>query len=151
MHCRFENKRICKGMQFDRLENIAVSDSSQSLVNMIFLFFLKYLNWSCFISVRCLHSINYKKRQQNCTRMQNNIITFDNWNCLGFYVEDTICEMGHDSNLKFNTCKPQKDYFYSVFFSLIFLWFTRLCLFCPLFLFLKFTCVEFQVRIMPAA
>jgi hypothetical protein len=34
-------------------------------------------------------------------------------------------------------------------FSLICLWFTRLCLFCPLFLFLKLTCVEFQVRIMP--
>jgi hypothetical protein len=45
--------------------------------------------------------------------------------------------------------QAQKDYFYSAFFSLIFLWFTRLCLFCPLFLFLKFTCVEFQVRIMP--
>jgi hypothetical protein len=49
---------------------------------------LKY--WSCLSSVRCLHSINYKKRQQNCTRMQSNIITFYNWNCLGFYVEDTI-------------------------------------------------------------
>jgi hypothetical protein len=64
---------------------------------------LKY--WSCLSSVRCLHSINYKKRQQNCTRMQSNIITFYNWNCLGFYVEDTICEMEHDSKLKFNTCK----------------------------------------------
>jgi hypothetical protein len=52
--------------------------------------------------------INYKKRQENCTRIQNNIITFYNWNCLWFYVEDTICEMEHDSNLKFNTCKPKK-------------------------------------------
>ena len=46
MHCPFENKRIYtmyKGMQFDRLKKIAVPDSSQSLVNVIFLFFLKYL------------------------------------------------------------------------------------------------------------
>jgi hypothetical protein len=82
-----------------------------------------------------------KKRQQNCTRIQSTIITFYNWSCLGFYVEDTICEMEHDSNLKFNTCnvfitfhvliKPhvikyasrmqaQKDYFYSAFFTFIF-------------------------------
>ena len=39
MHCRFENTRIYKGMQFDRLKKIAVSDSSQSLVNVIFFFF----------------------------------------------------------------------------------------------------------------
>jgi hypothetical protein len=44
MHCLFENKRVYKGMQFDRLEKIAVSDSSQSLVNMIFLFFFKVFN-----------------------------------------------------------------------------------------------------------
>ena len=25
-----------------------------------------------------------------------------------FYVEDIICEMEHDSNLKFNTCKHKK-------------------------------------------
>jgi hypothetical protein len=43
------------------------------------------------------------------TRIQSNIITFNNWNCLGFHVEDTICEMEHDSNLKFNTCKPKKN------------------------------------------
>jgi predicted metal-binding protein len=67
---------------------------------------LKY--WSCLTSVRCLNSINYKKRQQNCTRIQSNIITFYNWNCLGFYVEDTICEMEQDSNLKFNACKLLK-------------------------------------------
>jgi hypothetical protein len=28
MHCRFENKRIYKGMQLYRLKKIAVSDSS---------------------------------------------------------------------------------------------------------------------------
>jgi hypothetical protein len=44
--------------------------------------------------------------------------------------------------------QAQKDYFYSAFFTLIFLWFTRLYLFCPLFLFFKLTYVEFQVRIM---
>ena len=44
--------------------------------------------------------------------------------------------------------QAQKDYFYSAFFTFICLWFTRLYLFCPLFLFFKFTCVEFQVRIM---
>jgi hypothetical protein len=44
--------------------------------------------------------------------------------------------------------QAQKDYFYSAFFTFIFLWFTRLYLFCPLFLFFEFTCVEFQVRIM---
>ena len=45
--------------------------------------------------------------------------------------------------------QAQKDYFRSAFFTFIFLWFTRLYLFCPLFLFFfKFTCVEFQVRIM---
>jgi hypothetical protein len=43
--------------------------------------------------------------------------------------------------------QAQKDYFYSAFFIFIYLWFTRLYLFCPLFLLLKFTCVEFQVRI----
>ena len=43
MHCLLENKRIYKGMQFDRLNIIAVSDSSQALVNMIYNFFLKYL------------------------------------------------------------------------------------------------------------
>ena len=36
MHCMFENKRIYKGMQFDRLKIIAVSDSNQALVNMIY-------------------------------------------------------------------------------------------------------------------
>ena len=41
MHCRFENKRIYKGMQFDRLKIIAVSDSSQALVNMIYKNFVK--------------------------------------------------------------------------------------------------------------
>ena len=44
--------------------------------------------------------------------------------------------------------QAQKDYFYSAFFTFICLWFTRLYLFCPLFLFFKLTCVEFHVRIM---
>jgi hypothetical protein len=44
--------------------------------------------------------------------------------------------------------QAQKEYFYSAFFTFIFLWFTRLYLFCPLFLFFMFTYVEFQVRIM---
>ena len=44
--------------------------------------------------------------------------------------------------------QTQQDYFYSAFFTFIILWFTRLYLLCPLFLFFKFTCVEFQVRIM---
>ena len=44
--------------------------------------------------------------------------------------------------------QAQQDYFYSAFFTFIFLWFTRLYLFCPLFLFFKLTYVEFQVRIM---
>ena len=41
MHCLLENKRIYKGMQFDRLKIIAVSDSSQALVNMIYTNFVK--------------------------------------------------------------------------------------------------------------
>jgi hypothetical protein len=44
--------------------------------------------------------------------------------------------------------QAQTYYFYSAFFTFIFLWFTRLCLFCPLFLFFMLTCVEFQARIM---
>ena len=44
--------------------------------------------------------------------------------------------------------QAQKDYFYSAFFTFIFLWLTRLYLFCLLFLYFKITCVEFQVRIM---
>jgi hypothetical protein len=44
--------------------------------------------------------------------------------------------------------QAKKDYFYSAFFTFIFLWFTRLYLFFPLFFFFKLTCVEFQVRIM---
>ena len=44
--------------------------------------------------------------------------------------------------------QAQQDYFYSAFFTFIFLWFTRLYLFCPLFLFFMFISVEFQVRIM---
>ena len=43
MHCRFENKMIYKGMQFDRLKTCAVSDSSQSLVNVIYIKKKKYL------------------------------------------------------------------------------------------------------------
>ena len=44
--------------------------------------------------------------------------------------------------------QAQKDDFYSAFFAFIFLCFTRLYLFCRLFLFFMFTCIEFQVRIM---
>ena len=44
--------------------------------------------------------------------------------------------------------QAQTDYFYSAFFTFIFLWFTRLYLFFPLFLFFKLTCVKFHVRIM---
>jgi hypothetical protein len=50
----------------------------------------------------------HQLQKQNCTRIQSNIITFYNWNCLGVYVYDIICEMEHDSNLKFNTCKHKK-------------------------------------------
>jgi len=46
MHCRFENKRIYKGMQFDRLKKFAVSDSSQYLVNVIFFFKVFNLIWT---------------------------------------------------------------------------------------------------------
>jgi hypothetical protein len=42
-------------------------------VDLFVAILLKY--WSCLTSVRCLHSINYKKRQQNFTRIQSNIIT----------------------------------------------------------------------------
>jgi hypothetical protein len=41
MQCWFENKKIYKGMQFDRLKIFAVSDSSQALVNMIYKNFVK--------------------------------------------------------------------------------------------------------------
>jgi hypothetical protein len=46
MHCRFENKRIYKGMQFDGIKKIAVSDSGQSLVNVIFFFKVFNLIWT---------------------------------------------------------------------------------------------------------
>ena len=45
-------------------------------------------------------------------------------------------------------CKHKKIIFILPFLLLFFLWFTRLYLFCPLFLFFMLTCVEFQVRIM---
>jgi hypothetical protein len=44
--------------------------------------------------------------------------------------------------------QAQKDYFYSAFFTFICLWFTRLYLFCPLFLFLKFLKVDLFVDIL---
>jgi len=40
--------------------------------------------------------------------------------------------------------QTQQDYFYSAFFTFIFLWFTRLYLFCPLFLVLSLHVLNFK-------
>jgi tellurite resistance protein TehA-like permease len=96
MQAECKHKKMIFILPFLLLFFCGLQDYTYSAVCFFFYDYMCWISssnhapWSCFTSVRCLHSINYKKRQQNCTRMQSNIITFDNWNCLGFYVEDTI-------------------------------------------------------------
>ena len=66
MHCRFENKRLYKGTQFDRLNKFAVCDSSQSLVNVIFWFLLNYntkddliIHYHCLITISELNNDSF--------------------------------------------------------------------------------------------